>query len=227
MSNQNQTAADNTLFTKNFLGRLKRVLDVKCAGGLACNRETVCQELSLDPKLFAGTISALINSGAVEGYEIKRGTYGGIGQKGVQRVLPEGVVINRPKKSDHFDPEFVQLVRDTLEEMTEEDPTAYVRRIDVARKMGMPGSDVENAISLAINTGKVAGYESKRGAGGGIRRAQPKQAGATVPSSSATLPSMAAVTVETAPPSQARPGIFKAKATPKAAPVSKRGRKAA
>lgn len=223
MTNSNQPGTENQLFTKNFLGRLKKVLDTKCAGGLAVNRESVCAELSLDPKLFAGTISALINSGAVEGYEIKRGTYGGIGKVGVARVLPEGVVINRPRKSDQFDPEFVELVKNTLEEMTEEDPTAYVRRIDVAKKMGMPGSDVENAISLALASGKVPGYESKRGAGGGIRRAQPKPQGqAAVPAAKEE----AAPVSQAAPASQARPEIFKAKPTKKAE-TAKKGRKAA
>lgn len=174
MSKQETPATpDTNLFNKNFLGRLKKVLDTKCVGGVAVNREQLCQEMGLDPKMFQGTISALIHSGAVEGYEVKRGNYGGIGKVGEARKLPEGVKISRPRKSEQFDPGFLKLVQETLVKLTSEHPEAFVRRLDVAKAMGMPGSDTENAISLAINSGKIPGYESKRGAGGGIRRATP------------------------------------------------------
>jgi hypothetical protein len=168
-----EIASNPQPFTKNFLVQLRRVLDSKTTGGVAVTREQVCQELGLDSKIFQGTISALVNSGQLEGYEIKRGSYGGIGKVGEKHKLPEGVRAARPRKEESFSPEFVKLVSDTLEAMTEESPEKYVRRLDVAKAMGMPGSDTEDAISLALSSGKVPGYESKRGAGGGIRRAQP------------------------------------------------------
>lgn len=192
-------AVDNSVFNKGFLGKLKRVLDTKCVSGETCTREQVCKDIGLDPNLYQGTISALVNSGLVEGYEIKRGPYGGIGKIGEKR--PPGSIQHptRTRKSEMFSQEFLELVTETLDEMTDADPSKFVRRIDVAEKMGMPGSDTENAISLAIHSGKVPGYESKRGVGGGIRREQ-KVDGEAKPE----------VVAEAAPVS--RPEIFQKKA---------------
>lgn len=167
------TATDNTIFNKSFMGKLRRSLEASTHNGETISREKLCEELGLDTS-FSGMISALVNSGVVEGYEIRRGPYGGIGKVGEKRPPGSLPRISRPKKSEMFDPAFLEKVKETLETLTEEDPTKYIRRVEVARAMGMPGSDVEAAISLSLNSGKIEGYESRRGMGGGIRRIQPE-----------------------------------------------------
>lgn len=153
------------------MGKLRRSLEASTQAGETISREKLCEELGLDAS-FSGMISALVNSGAVDGYEIRRGPYGGIGKVGEKRPPGSLPRIQRTKKSEMFDPGFLEKVSETLEYLTEGDPTKYIRRVEVARAMGMPGSDVEAAISLALNSGKIEGYESRRGMGGGIRPLQ-------------------------------------------------------
>lgn len=158
------------IFNKIFLGKLKKILNDKCppGTGTTVTREDACTALGLDPS-FQSVISTLVNSGSVEGFEVRRGPWGGIGRVGEKR--PPGSMPGRTPKSEMFSDEFLTHLRETLERVCEGDK--FVTRRTISKEMGMPGSEVEQAISLAIAAGKIPGYETKRGAGGGIRREQP------------------------------------------------------
>lgn len=160
------------IFNKIFLGKLKKILNEKCVpgAGTTVTREDACGALGLDPS-YQSVISTLVNSGAVEGFELRRGPWGGIGRVGEKR--PPGSIPGRTPKSEMFSDEFLNHLRETLERVCEGEK--FVTRRTISKEMGMPGSEVEQAISLAISTGKIPGYETKRGAGGGIRREQPEK----------------------------------------------------
>lgn len=166
----------NELFHPNFVAAVEVVLSEKCVNGETVSRKELCflLDLATDETLTSAlenAIGGLVSLGALEGYEVRGGRYGGIGKIGDKRPVPtkvKGERKTRIAKPKTFPEGFVEAVNTHLDQLATDD-TAVTRR-QVAEAMGTPGSQTEIMISKVYNEGLIEGFVTKIGPQGGFVR---------------------------------------------------------
>lgn len=171
------------VFDSGFIGTVTDTLNTKCVEGETLTRAALCHELGLTEPLaedaskeakahnmaVEAVVGALITLDVIEGFETRKGPGGGIGKVGERRSPGAKEPGKKGNRVVEFPEGFIDNLSTTLDTLCVDGKC--VPRRDVAAAMGMPGSDTEALISAAlVPGGLVAGFETRRGVGGGIRR---------------------------------------------------------
>lgn len=143
----------NNVFDSSFVALVTEVLTAKCVGSECVTRTEVTEILGMPKKEWL--ISALLEENLLPDFEIRLGRHGGIARKGAEFV----------KKEATLDPEFVTLLNETLAKYVPSRDKGTTTRGVIAAKMGMPGSDTEAKISLAMKQSLCPGFASARAVG--------------------------------------------------------------
>lgn len=131
-------------------------------------------------------VGAMITLDVIQGFGTRKGPQGGIGRLGEKRS-PSKDSDKKTSKNVEFPDGFLDNLVTTvnsvcigsvagtlkLGETILATVGTTVPRRDIAKAMGLPGSDTEVLISAALASGKLPGFASKRGANGGIVRLAP------------------------------------------------------
>jgi hypothetical protein len=155
------------LFNKNFIDQLIVFLNEECADGSSITRKNICKHFGIH-KEFESTIGAIIKTGILDGFDIKRGPSGGVYKLGTEAIRPIKKANSPSTPAARVDEAFVELLTATLERLCIGD--ACVSRKVIAKVMGLEGLSTEQKISRALKSGQLKGYESRTGIYGGIRR---------------------------------------------------------
>lgn len=167
----------NQIFNRDFVDQVRNVLSERCVDGAAVTRSQLCQILGIpvpsdkDKRMvLENTVGSLITLGAVEGYEMRHGRFGGIGKTGERPAKTEkgkrSKTVNPSRVS--FPEGFIEAAQSKLDELSADGSSVTRRKL--AEAMGQPGSDTENLISKAFKAGYFEGYTTKIGANGGFMR---------------------------------------------------------
>ncbi len=155
----------DSVFTTSFLDRVKETLDENCPEGTGecVTRTKLAELLDLDPKLrLESALGALVTSGKVPGYEVRKGPAGGIGRVGERRERKPSTP-SVPELTDEFKGQLMAA----LETLCDSNGTPVARKL-IAAHMGLPKSPP--MISAALQLDEFSGFETKIGKGGGVRR---------------------------------------------------------
>jgi hypothetical protein len=155
----------NSVFTTSFLDRVTAALDTNCpvGTGQCITRTNLATELGLDPKMrLESALGALVTSGEVAGYEIRKGPQGGIGRVGERRARKPSTP-STPELTDEFKGKLMAALQTLCDSVgtpvPRKDIAAY---IDNEKAMPM--------ISAALHLDEFEEFETKIGKGGGVRR---------------------------------------------------------
>lgn len=186
------------IFNSDFVAHVVNTLDEKCINGETLTREELCQALDLasplpekpsDPEAPKGesdspawsayksararnlTVEAIVGSlitlDVIQGFDTRKGPGGGIGKVGEKRQAAAKDAKKNTRKE--FPEGFLDNLTTALNTLCVE-PGKCVPRRDIAKSMGTPGSETDALISAALASGRVPGFGSQRGVGGGIKR---------------------------------------------------------
>lgn len=157
------------MFNDDFVQQLTDVLNQKCDGDNYINASQVCNELKIDP-VFKTTISSMVNTGTIPGFESRRGA--GIGRIGVRSKAAKAKTKDGSSTSKNttklleYPDGFIDTLQAALDDMCSE--LVCTPRRDIAEAIGESGYIIENMISQAIRENHVVGYKSRAGRNGGI-----------------------------------------------------------
>ena len=155
----------NSVFTTSFIASVQSALDENCpvGTGQCVTRTKLSEVLGLDSKLrLESALGVLVTSGTVTGYEVRKGPNGGIGRVG-EKAAPKPSTPSAPELSDEFKTNLMAA----LESLCDANGTPVSRQV-LADHLGLPKS--LPLISAALRTDEFAGFETKIGKGGGVRR---------------------------------------------------------
>lgn len=194
------------IFASEFVQFVTDTLNTKCVAGETLTRAALCLELGLTEALVEpaadapaaekeaskeakahnlaveAVVGSLITLDVIDGFETRKGPGGGIGKVGERRAPAAKEPGKKGNRVVEFPEGFIANLSSTLDTLCVDGKC--IPRRDVAAAMGKPGSDTEALISAALTAGgPVAGFETRRGVGGGIRRSV---AGEPAPAAEAT-----------------------------------------
>jgi hypothetical protein len=164
-------------------------------------------------------VGALVGLNVITGFEGRKGPGGGIGKAGEKRVsaTPKDANGKKTTRAVEFPEGFLAKLVETVETLCIGTEAGSIKaeggdlvtigcsvpRRDIAKAMGLPGSDTEVLISNALNSGNLPGFASKRGVGGGICRLAQGQTPAPVQAEAEVVEPAQEPAVEAAPEPEA------------------------
>lgn len=156
---------NDSVFTTSFIDRVQASLEENCPVGTgACiTRTKLSKALGLDTKLrLESALGALVTSGQVPGWEVRKGPKGGIGRVGekAERTPSKPSV---PELTDEFKGKLMAALQTLCDAIG-----TPVPRKDIAAHMG--NDKAPPMISAALNLEAFEAFETKIGKGGGVRR---------------------------------------------------------
>ncbi|HVI40061.1 MAG TPA: hypothetical protein VM577_05325, partial [Anaerovoracaceae bacterium] len=141
--------------------------------------------------MVEAVVGSLISLDIIQGFEARKGPGGGIGKAGEKRAAGSKDPNKKATRNVTFPDGFLDSLSETVDKLCTGNEAGTVKvgekgsevslhtigcsvpRREIAKAMGMAGSDTEVLISAALAEGHLQGFISKRGVGGGIIRLAP------------------------------------------------------
>lgn len=176
------------IFNPEAINQITQTLNEQCIDGRRLTRAELCHELQLTIPLndesskedkahnntIEAVIGAVISMKVIPGFNSRQGKDGGIGKEVVETAFSEEEAPKKAKKSakaTEFPEGFIVNMIQTMDNMIKDKP---VSRKAIAEEMTLPEDmDMFKATTLmtaAMQEGKLPGYASKPGVGGGFYR---------------------------------------------------------
>lgn len=147
------------------MDNIKTTLDTSCPSGSGecITRTKLARALNLDRKLrLEGALGALVASGNVPGYELRKGPAGGIGRVGEKRD-------RKPASASILEitDDFKYNLMIALNELCDKHGSTVSRKV-IAEYLQLPKS--QPLISAALRLDEFKEFKTKIGKGGGVMR---------------------------------------------------------